>query len=227
MALMRWTMILALGLGSAGAQAGEWQSLFDGKTLTGWHVAAKPEDRGKVFWQVRDGAMTADSLGRPEHDYVWLVSDGEFGDFELDPPGPGLPALARQLRRAVPQPLRRDRGVARRTPGGRSPPDTLAHGADLRRDAGDEALDLPVTRGLEDRAVPGAEGMEVALRRRGRRLERGPHHRPGHEGDDGRQRDHDHRLRRGGHPGRRGPPHARRGAEGPLRPPAPHETTSC
>ena len=83
MALMRWTMILALALVGARAQAGEWQSLFDGKTLAGWHVAAKPEDRGKVFWQVRDGAITADSLGRPEHDYVWLVSDEEFGDFEL------------------------------------------------------------------------------------------------------------------------------------------------
>jgi hypothetical protein len=76
-------MVLALGLGSAGAQAGEWQSLFDGETLGGWHVAARPEDAGKVFWQVRDGAITADSLGRPEHDYVWLVSDREFGDFEL------------------------------------------------------------------------------------------------------------------------------------------------
>ena len=76
-------MILALGLAGAGAQAGEWQSLFDGETLDGWHVAAKPEDEGKVFWQVRDGAITADSLGRPEHDYVWLVSDREFGDFEL------------------------------------------------------------------------------------------------------------------------------------------------
>jgi hypothetical protein len=76
-------MVLALGLGGAGAQAGEWQTLFDGETLSGWHVAARPEDEGKVFWQVRDGAITADSLGRPEHDYVWLVSDREFGDFEL------------------------------------------------------------------------------------------------------------------------------------------------
>ena len=83
MALMRWTITLALALSGAGAQAGEWQPLFDGKTLTGWHVAAKPGDRGKGFWQVRDGAITADSLGRPEHDYVWLVSDEEFGDFEL------------------------------------------------------------------------------------------------------------------------------------------------
>ena len=83
MALTRWTITLALVLAGAGAQAGEWQPLFDGKTLTGWHVAATPEDGGKVFWQVRDGAITADSLGRPEHDYVWLVSDEEFGDFEL------------------------------------------------------------------------------------------------------------------------------------------------
>jgi len=32
---------------------------------------------------VRDGAITCDSLGRPGHDYVWLVSDGEYGDFAL------------------------------------------------------------------------------------------------------------------------------------------------
>ncbi len=81
MALMRWTITLALAL--AGAQAEDWQPLFDGRTLNGWHVAAKPEDAGKAFWQVRDGAITADSLGQPEHDYVWLVSDEEFGDFEL------------------------------------------------------------------------------------------------------------------------------------------------
>ena len=59
------------------------QSLFDGKTLAGWHVAAKPEDRAKTFWTVRDGAITCDSLGRKDHDYVWLVSDQEFDDFEL------------------------------------------------------------------------------------------------------------------------------------------------
>ena len=32
---------------------------------------------------MREGAITCDSLGRPGHDYVWLVSDGEYGDFEL------------------------------------------------------------------------------------------------------------------------------------------------
>jgi hypothetical protein len=60
-----------------------WTSLFDGKTLSGWQVACKPEDRGKEFWSVRDGAITCDSRGRKDHDYVWLVRDGEYGDFEL------------------------------------------------------------------------------------------------------------------------------------------------
>ena len=83
MPFTRWTVVLALGLASTGAEAGEWQSLFDGRTLTGWHVSAKPHDREAGFWQVREGAITADSLGRPDHDYVWLVSDPEYGDFEL------------------------------------------------------------------------------------------------------------------------------------------------
>ncbi|MGE5645404.1 MAG: DUF1080 domain-containing protein [Acidobacteriota bacterium] len=59
------------------------ESLFDGKTLKGWHVSAKPADAAKTFWQVRDGAITCDSLGRKDHDYVWLVSDGEYAGFDL------------------------------------------------------------------------------------------------------------------------------------------------
>jgi len=74
---------MGLCLGGPAAWAGEWRSLFDGETLAGWHVACRPEDRGKVFWQVRDGTITCDSLGRKDHDYVWLVSDDEFADFEL------------------------------------------------------------------------------------------------------------------------------------------------
>jgi hypothetical protein len=68
---------------SQGAPAADWESLFDGETLSGWHVASRPEDAGRGFWQVRDGAITCDSLGRPDHDYVWLVSEGEYADFEL------------------------------------------------------------------------------------------------------------------------------------------------
>jgi hypothetical protein len=78
--LTLWPFLALLALP---AVAAEWRSLFDGKTLTGWRVAAKPEDRGKMFWQVRDGAIVCDSLGRKDHDYVWLMSEEEFGDFEL------------------------------------------------------------------------------------------------------------------------------------------------
>ena len=63
--------------------AGEWVRLFDGRTLEGWQVRAQPADRGKGFWQVRDGAITCDSRGHKDHNYVWLVYGGEYGDFEL------------------------------------------------------------------------------------------------------------------------------------------------
>lgn len=68
---------------SPDVSGGQWQSLFDGQTLKGWRVESRPEDRGKVFWQVRDGAIFCDSLGRKDHDYIWLVSEPEFDDFEL------------------------------------------------------------------------------------------------------------------------------------------------
>ncbi len=60
-----------------------WQSLFNGQDLAGWTVKCKPADRGKDFWRVEDGCIVADSMGRPDHDYVWLVSDREYSDFIL------------------------------------------------------------------------------------------------------------------------------------------------
>jgi hypothetical protein len=59
------------------------KTLFNGRDLTGWHVVCKPADRDKTFWTVQDGAIFCDSIGRKQHDYVWLMSDDEFGDFEL------------------------------------------------------------------------------------------------------------------------------------------------
>ena len=35
------------------------------KTLAGWHVAARPADEGKVFWQVRDARSPATRWGGP------------------------------------------------------------------------------------------------------------------------------------------------------------------
>jgi len=69
--------------GALDAQETGWIPLFDGRTLDGWHVACKPEDRAKTYWKVQDGAVTCDSRGRPDHDYVWLVNEKEYGDFEL------------------------------------------------------------------------------------------------------------------------------------------------
>jgi hypothetical protein len=75
--------LLALLCWSCPAQAQDWKPLFDGQTLKGWHVGARPEDAAKNFWKAEDGAILCDSRGRADHDYVWLMTDGEFDDFEL------------------------------------------------------------------------------------------------------------------------------------------------
>lgn len=60
-----------------------WTSLFNGRDLSGWVVKCQPRDQSKVFWTVDNGALLCDSMGRADHNYVWLLSDKEFGDFEL------------------------------------------------------------------------------------------------------------------------------------------------
>lgn len=64
--------------------AGRWIPLFDGRSLSGWRVECKPEDAGKQFWTARDGMLVCDSVGRKDHDYVWLMTEAEFSDFELE-----------------------------------------------------------------------------------------------------------------------------------------------
>jgi hypothetical protein len=78
--------VLAAGAGCASqgkAKRPAWQPLFDGQDLAGWTVKSKPADQGRDFWRVEDGCIVANSMGRPNHDYVWLVSDREFSDFVL------------------------------------------------------------------------------------------------------------------------------------------------
>ena len=60
-----------------------WESLFNGKDLGGWEVKCISEDREKVFWQVSNGAIECNSLERPEHNYVWLMTEEEYSNFEL------------------------------------------------------------------------------------------------------------------------------------------------
>jgi CubicO group peptidase (beta-lactamase class C family) len=63
--------------------AEEWITLFNGKDLSGWTVQCQPKDRASSFWSVADGTIRCDSMGRKDHNYVWLVNDREFEDFEL------------------------------------------------------------------------------------------------------------------------------------------------
>jgi hypothetical protein len=61
----------------------KWVSIFNGQDLSGWVVKAKPEDQGKNFWFVRDGYIEANSIGRGDHDYIWLYTEKEYQDFEI------------------------------------------------------------------------------------------------------------------------------------------------
>ncbi len=81
---MLFTLVLSGGVARAGVAAeSEWISLFNRKDLSGWTIQCQPRDQGQHFWRADAGAILCDSLGRPDHNYVWLVSDREFGDFEL------------------------------------------------------------------------------------------------------------------------------------------------
>jgi len=60
----------------AGAQEGEWKSLFDGKTFSGWQSGnGKPVSKG---WVVVDGCIHRESRGGD------IVTVEQFEDFELE-----------------------------------------------------------------------------------------------------------------------------------------------
>ena len=61
----------------------KWEQLFNGKDLSGWTVVCQPQDQDKGFWTVENEAILCNSTDRKDHDYVWLINDREFGDFEL------------------------------------------------------------------------------------------------------------------------------------------------
>lgn len=60
-----------------------WIPLFNGRDLTGWTVKTQPQDTDKAFWRVDAGSILCDSLGHTDHEPIWLMTDREFGDFEL------------------------------------------------------------------------------------------------------------------------------------------------
>lgn len=69
------TALLLLGTWLAPEKPGKWTSLFDGKSIKGWHSYHKD---GIVGWYVEDGAMTPDGTGGD------LVTDKEYENFELE-----------------------------------------------------------------------------------------------------------------------------------------------
>lgn len=60
-----------------------WRSLFNGINLDGWSIACRKEDEGKNFWKADKGAIECNSIGKPDHNYVWLMTNDEFEDFHL------------------------------------------------------------------------------------------------------------------------------------------------
>ena len=79
------TIIIGAGCQRCGicSEGDDWESLFNGKDLTSWVVKCKPADAGKQFWRVEDGTILADSMAGKEHDYIWLLTEQQYGDFIL------------------------------------------------------------------------------------------------------------------------------------------------
>lgn len=71
-------LTLALGTGAATFK-GKWQSLFDGKTLTGWHTFKKAGQPISDKWQIEDGAIHLTGRGAGD-----LLTDKDYGNFELE-----------------------------------------------------------------------------------------------------------------------------------------------
>ena len=77
-----FSLLLACGC-AATAKTNKFVPLFNGKDLSGWHIKCQAADQNKTFWKVDAGTILCDSMERKDHNYVWLLSDGEYSDFEL------------------------------------------------------------------------------------------------------------------------------------------------
>ena len=61
----------------------EWKNLFDGKSLNGWMVKCRQQDKDKHYWKVDSGTITAEVPEGSNHHYIWLLTKAEYSDFEL------------------------------------------------------------------------------------------------------------------------------------------------
>jgi len=76
-------LLLSLAIVFAGCNRDDWIPLFNGSDLENWTVKCLPGDKDKNYWQAGEGYIECNSMGDPQHNYVWLVSDREFEDFHL------------------------------------------------------------------------------------------------------------------------------------------------
>src|SRR5687768_15835215 len=80
---------VAIGGHAAGAASSEdgFETIFDGKTLKGWHVSSRTGHSGASKnksggrWAVKDGAITG-SQDIPGNGGI-LITDDHYGDFEV------------------------------------------------------------------------------------------------------------------------------------------------
>ncbi len=68
---------------SDGSGADEFVSIFDGKTMKGWKLYAKPKDITKNYWKVDQGAIVANTMSAKDHGAMFLFYEEELADFEL------------------------------------------------------------------------------------------------------------------------------------------------
>jgi hypothetical protein len=74
-----FSLTILLGMSVFAQSGSEWVSLFNGKSLSGWHLFKKPG--AQTAWTVRDGAIYLDisqKEGRGD-----LVTDQSYKDFHL------------------------------------------------------------------------------------------------------------------------------------------------
>lgn len=67
--------------GAAATESGEWVSLFDGKTFTGWHGFNKGADSIKN-WMIEDSSLICLGAAKDAHGGD-IVTDKSFSNFEL------------------------------------------------------------------------------------------------------------------------------------------------
>lgn len=63
---------------------GKWTTLFDGKNFTGWHIYNKPGQPISTPWTIQDGAMYLGQKSKDGPAGGDVVSDKEYGNFELE-----------------------------------------------------------------------------------------------------------------------------------------------